>query len=102
MEVTRTRRNSASASTAEQVRLLRERLADRSTVGVLELLFDPLFDVGPPVAEVFADPESGWPFPAVPPLVEGGDRYAQVVGEFPHVDQPVLTVHTAICGSLPN
>lgn len=41
-----------------------------------------MFDVAPAVANMSADSESWWSFSAVSPLVEGGDGYAEVFGEF--------------------
>jgi hypothetical protein len=48
---------------------------------MLELLLNPFVDVGTPVSDMSTDPESGWPLSSVPPLVQGPDRHAQVLGE---------------------
>ena len=49
---------------------------------MLELLLDPLLNVGAPVSDVSADSESWWSFSSVSPLVEGSDGHAEVSGEF--------------------
>ncbi len=56
----------------------------RSSAGVLELVFDPLDDVRPPVSQMPADAEAWRSFSSIPPLVQGGHRDSEVVGEVFH------------------
>jgi len=52
----------------------------RSLADILELAFDPLLDITPPVAEVPPYPEAGRSLSPMPPLVEGGHRHSEVIG----------------------
>jgi hypothetical protein len=60
------------------------------------LVIDPLFDVAPSIAEVFADAESRWAMAAVSPGIDGGDGYVEEVGEILCGEQGFEGVHTAI------
>lgn len=55
-------------------------LPSRSPIGIGKLSFDPGLDFAPPVSDMSSDAKAIGSFPAVPPLVEGGDRYAEIVG----------------------
>jgi hypothetical protein len=68
---------------------------------MLELLFDPLLDVGPPVSDVSTDPEAGWSFTAVAPLVKGPDRHSQISGEFLDGHELFVGCHRLIVCSYP-
>jgi hypothetical protein len=46
------------------------------------LCLKPAFDVAEPVANVASHAVTGGPVAGVPPAVDGGDRDAEVVGEF--------------------
>jgi len=58
----------------------------RSPADGLELVFDPRFHVGRSVADMPADTEAGWSFPPIPPLVQGGHRHSEIVGEVFHTE----------------
>jgi hypothetical protein len=59
----------------------------------LQLLFDPFVDITPPVADMSAHSETGRSFSAVAPLVEGGDRDAEVLGELLDGEEPSPLFH---------
>lgn len=69
-------------------------LPSRSPIGVGKLSFDPGLDFAPPVSDVSSNAKAVGSFSAVSPLVEGGDRYAEIFGEFLDGDEPVLLFHT--------
>ena len=56
-------------------------------------MFDPLRHVAPPIADMSAHPETGRPFSAVTPLVEGGDGDAEVLGKLLDSEEPVPVFH---------
>lgn len=56
-------------------------------------MFDPLLHVAPPVTDMSAHSETGRPFSAVAPLVEGGDGDAEVLGELLDSDELVPVFH---------
>lgn len=68
----------------------------RSRARVLELTLDPVLDVLPSVADVSSDPEPWRSFSPVPPLVEGGHRHSQVVGEILHAEKAIGSFHVDI------
>ena len=57
---------------------------------------DPVLDVLPSVADVSSDTEPRRSFSPVPPLVEGGHRHPQVVGEILHTEEAVGSFHDGI------
>ena len=59
----------------------------------MELATDPLLDVGPPVADVLADPESRWAVTGVPPRIQCGDGNRQVLGELLCREQAIGSIH---------
>ena len=61
--------------------------------GSVELTSDPALYVGGPVADVFADPESGRANAGIAPGIEGGNRHVEVVGELPGGEKPIQDVH---------
>ena len=61
-----------------------------STRALPELTFDPVFDVGPSIPKVLADPEARRSLSPVSPRVQGGDRHVEVVGERLHGEEPVF------------
>lgn len=63
---------------------------------MLELLLDPILDVGLAVANVSADSESGWSFSSVSPLVGGPDRHIKVSGELLDRHELVVRCHSVI------
>jgi len=67
----------------------------------LNLLFDPVLDIRPSVSDVATDPEPRWSFPLIPPLVEGGNRHAEIVGELLDGEEPVPLFHTVDHGGHP-
>ncbi len=75
---------------------------DRSAGEIVELVFDPLCDVGPPVADVSAYSESWWSLSSVSPLVEGGYRDSEIVGEFLDGEEPVVVFHALDHRSAPS
>lgn len=68
----------------------------RSSLLILQLTFDPGFDVSASVAEVAADSEAGWALAAVPPGVDGGDRNTQVLGELLDGEQSIERLHLGV------
>ena len=52
----------------------------RSLADILELAFDPLLDIAPPVAEVPPHPKAGRSLSPMLPLVEGGHRHSEIGG----------------------
>ena len=68
---------------------------------LLELLLDPGLNFAPSVPEVSPDAETWWPFPAVPPLIERGDRHSEIVGELLDSEESVHVFHTVDHGSHP-
>lgn len=56
-------------------------------------MLDPLLHVAPPVANMSAHSETGRPFSAVAPLVEGGDRNAEVLGKLLDGEEPLPVFH---------
>jgi hypothetical protein len=67
-----------------------------SAADIVELMIDPLFDVAPPEAEVFTDPESQWAFASVAPGIDGGHRHTEVLGELVDGQQPIWGFHALI------
>jgi hypothetical protein len=63
---------------------------------VLQLAFDPGFDVSTSVTEMAANSEAGWSQAAVPPGVNGGDRNAQVLGELLDGEQSIEGLHLGV------
>jgi hypothetical protein len=59
---------------------------------LVELAFNPGFDIATSVAEVPADSESGWALVAVPPVVDGGDGNTEVVSYFLGAEEPLESV----------
>jgi hypothetical protein len=59
-------------------------------------MFDPLFDVAPPEAEVFTDPKPQWPFASIAPCIDSGHRHTEIVGEFLDGDKPVVVFHAVM------
>ena len=59
----------------------------------MELAADPLLDVGPPVTDVLANPKAGWAVTGVPPRIQCGDRYRQVLGELLRREQAIGSIH---------
>jgi hypothetical protein len=70
----------------------------RSSAELLELTFDPLLHIAPAVPEVLTHPKPRRALASVPPLVQGGRRHAEVVGEFLDAQQPLELFHTEIVG----
>jgi hypothetical protein len=64
-----------------------------SWIDIVELVFNPLCDVGPPVADVSAYSEAWWSLSSVSPLVEGGYRDSEIVGEFFDGGEPGVVFH---------
>jgi hypothetical protein len=58
----------------------------RSPTDILKLAFDPLHDIGPSVADMPTDTEAGWSLSPIPPLVQGGHRHSEIVGEVFHAE----------------
>lgn len=56
-------------------------------------MFDPLLHVAPPVANTSAHSETGRPFSAMAPLVEGGNGDAEVIGELLDCEEPGPLFH---------
>lgn len=54
----------------------------RSPIGIGKLSLDPGFDFAPPVSDVSSNAKASGPFATVSPLVERGDRYAEILGQF--------------------
>jgi len=65
-------------------------------------MFDPLFDVAPPEAEVFTDPKPQWPFASVAPCIDGGHRHTEIVGEFLDGEEPFVVFHARDDGWAPS
>jgi hypothetical protein len=59
---------------------------------VCDAVFDPVFDVGPSVADVLADPEADGSLSSVAPCVEGLDWDVEQVGEFVCGKEAVVVV----------
>ena len=59
----------------------------------LQLILNPFLDIAPPVADMSTHSETGRPFSAVTPLVEGGDGDTEVFGKVLDGEQPVLVFH---------
>jgi hypothetical protein len=53
-------------------------LPSRSQIGIGKLSFDPGLDFAPPVSDVSSNAKAIGSFAAVSPLVERGDRYAEI------------------------
>jgi hypothetical protein len=64
-----------------------------SSIGVGKLSFDPGLDFAPPVSDVSSNAKAIGSFPAVSPLVERGDRYAEIFGELLDGEKPVALFH---------
>lgn len=67
---------------------------DLSTViAGTELLLDPTKEIGGSIANMAPDPNAGRALAVVAPLVEGGDRDAEVFGYFFDGEESVVGVH---------
>jgi len=47
----------------------------------VELVFNPPLNVAPSVADISSDAKAGRTLAPIPPLVEGGHRHTEIVGE---------------------
>jgi len=74
----------------------------RSPADILELVLDPLLDVAPAIADMSAYSEAWRSLTSIPPLVEGGYRHSEVIGELLDGGEPVLVFHVLDDGWAPS
>jgi hypothetical protein len=67
-----------------------------SLARILDLVFDPVADVAPLVANMSSHPEPTGSFSAIPPLVERGCRHTEIFGEVLHSEEAIREFHCPI------
>ena len=67
-----------------------------SLARLLDLVFDPVGDVAPLVANMSSHAEPTGSFSAIPPLVERGCRHTEIFGEVLHGEEAIREFHSRI------